>query len=356
MDVRVLNYLELESRLDRSGIGTSTAQQRAALEPTDVEVTSTPWRGGDLVRAGSSLAAGESAFVDYDIAHCNLIGPGTVAVARHAQRHGKPLILHAHVTREDFAESFRGSTAAAKPLGRYLKWFYSQADLVLCPSEYTKRVLESYPVDAPIRPITNGVDLDSFEGFEELRDPYRERYDLGGMVVFAVGSVFERKGLTTFCRLAQETDYDFAWFGTYDSWPHASKTVRYWTQNPPENVTFTGWVDDIRGAYGAGDVYLFPTKNENQGIVVLEAMACAKAVVIRDIPVFEEFYTDGVDCLKCSTRSEFREALDRLAANPDLRRRLGENARETAKNHSLDHVGERLRDTYEEVLDRYGKS
>ncbi|RDI72992.1 glycosyltransferase family 4 protein [Halopelagius longus] len=358
--MRVLNYLELESELHRSGIGTATDQQRAALARTDadVDVVTSPWRGGHPARAPLSAALGRGFFREYDVAHCNLVGPGSVAVARHAKRNDIPLILHTHVTREDFADSFRGSNAVGPLLGRYLKWFYSQADLVLCPSAYTKRVLESYPVGAPVVPMSNGVDAESLSGFEGLREEYRERYGLDGMVVFAVGNVFERKGLTTFCELAEETDHDFAWFGPYDTGPHASKTVKKWVTDPPENVTFTGWIDDIRGAFGAGDVYLFPTKNENQGIAVLEAMACGKAVVLRDIPVFEEFYTHGHDCLKCSTRDEFRRALELLSRDEDLRRRLGENARETAAEHSLDRVGDRLMAAYREAYEanREGRS
>ncbi|MFB6156884.1 MAG: glycosyltransferase family 4 protein [Haloferacaceae archaeon] len=347
--MRVLNHLELASRLDRSGIGTAADHQRAALARTDVEVVTSPWRGGDLRGAARGLLAGDGAFRRFDVAHCNLPGPATLAVARHARRAGVPLVLHAHVTAEDFAGSFRGSDLAAPALRRYLRRVYSLADLVLCPSEYTKRVLESYPVGAPVRPVTNGVDLDSLAGHESLRAEYRERFDLDGLVVFAVGNVFERKGLTDFCRLARATDYEFAWFGPYDTGPQASATVRRWTRDPPPNVTFTGWVEDKRGAFGAGDVYLFPTKAENQGIAVLEAMACGKPVVLRDLPVFREYYTDGEDCILCETRAEFRRALDRLADDPTLRERLGENARETAREHGLDRVGERLTAVYAEV-------
>jgi glycosyltransferase involved in cell wall biosynthesis len=348
--MRVLNYLELADRLERSGIGTAAMHQRKALADTDVELLTSPWKRGSLGGAALGRLVGDPFFESYDVAHCNVIGPGSVAVARHAKRTDTPLVLHSHVTAEDFGESFRFSSEVAPALKPYLRWFYSQADLVLCPSEYTKSNLDSYPVEAPIRPVSNGVDAERLEGHETVREEYRERYGLDGMVVFAVGNVFERKGLTTFCELARETDHEFAWFGHYDDGPQASPTVRKWTRNPPENVTFTGWVDDIRGGFGAGDVYLFPTKDENQGIAVLEAMACGKAVVLSDLPVFREYYTDGEDCLMCSTHEEYREALDRLAADPELRERLGENAKETAAEHSLERLGENLVTAYEDVL------
>ncbi len=345
--MRVLNHLEVPEHLERSGIGSSVRHQRLALERTGIEVVTSV---RDEVPMDSYRLLDRLTGADIDLVHCNMIGPGTLAVAAWAQRTGTPLVLHAHVTSEDFAGSFRGSNRLAGPLRRYLRWLYSQADLVACPSAYTEGVLQEYPIDAPIRPITNGVDIEALTGFEAFRDSYREQFDLSGTVVFAVGNVFERKGLTTFCELAQQTDHEFVWFGPYETGPLASRQVRRWTRNPPENVTFTGWVEDIRGAYAAGDVFCFPTKAENQGIAVLEAMACGKPVVLRRLPVFEELYTDGEDCLMCETREEFRVALDRLASDPTLRERLGKNAASTARKHSLDRVATELVSLYESVV------
>ena len=350
--MRVLHYLELRERLRRSGIGTAVRHQRTALADSSIRLSTSPWRGGGPPAAIYKWLVGDRAFEAYDLAHCHLPGPGTVAVAEHARRTDRPLVVHAHVTREDFAGSFRGSTAVGPALQRYLRWLYSRADLLLCPSEYTKSVLESYPVDAPIRPVTNGVDADALAGYETLRGPYRRRFGLDGVVVYAVGNVFERKGVETFCRLARRIDREFVWFGPYDDGPHASPTVRRLTADPPENVTFTGWIEDVRGAYGAGDIYCLPTRVENQGIAVLEAMACGAAVVLRRLPVFEEFYTHGEDCLLCETLSEFEAAIERLAANPDLRRRLGERAAETAREHGLDRVRRELEAAYDEARER----
>lgn len=343
-DVRVLNYLELSGPLERSGIATATRQQRTALATTDIDIATSPWPPDPESALTNGLVR------EFDLAHLNLFGPASVLVVKHAVHRDVPIVLHAHVTAEDFAGSFRGSGLVARPLRRYLRWFYGQADLVLCPSVHTAHVLRSYPVSSPIESISNGVDHTSLEGFESMRDDYRDRFGLDGIVVFAVGNVFERKGLSTFCQLATRTDYEFVWFGPYDTGPQASQSVRRWTTQPPDNVTFTGWIDDKRGAFAAGDIFCFPTKAENQGIAVLEAMACGKAVVLRDIPVFDEFYTDGVDCLKCETIEEFHEAIDRLATDHDLRERLGEGARETAAEHSLDRVGTKLASVYERLV------
>jgi 1,2-diacylglycerol-3-alpha-glucose alpha-1,2-glucosyltransferase len=348
MSIQVLNYLEFESKLQRSGIGTAARHQREALAETDISVTTRPWQPGSPDTRWPQFQPAPGA----DLFHLNIAGPHSVALASLAHRSNRPVIMHAHVTKEDFSESFRGSTSFAPVVGKYLRWAYSKADMVLCPSSYTKSTLESYPVEAPIKIISNGVDLDALSGYRSLRESYRSQYNLEGPVVFAVGNVFERKGLTTFCNVAQKLSYDFIWFGPYDSGPQASRSVRHWTSDPPSNVTFTGWIDDVRGGFAAGDIYLFPTKAENQGIAVLEAMACQKAVIIRDIPVFEEFYTDGYDCLKCSTEKEFMTAVERLAADKMLRDRLGSNAQSTAAKHRLENIGMKLANIYERLIEQ----
>lgn len=341
--VRVVSYVDFEGALQRSGIATAVSHHRRALEDSEITLEAiniTPKTIGSLpdrVRAA-------------DLVHTHLFGPGSVTLAALAKRDGVPLICHAHVTAEDFRESFRGSNLLAAPLRRYLRWWYSQADLLVCPSAYTKRILEAYPVEVPLEVLSNGVDFEALEGREPLRDVYRKRFGLSGTVVATVGNVFERKGVSAFCTVARRLPtLDFVWFGPIDRWPRVSRTVRRWVTDPPENVTFTGWVPDKRGAFGAADIYFSPAKVENQGIAVLEAMACELPVVLSDIPAFRGFTTAHTDCLRADSIDGYVQSIARLDADDALRRRLGREAHETARNHRLSIVGDQLGELYRSV-------
>ncbi|MDY7082187.1 MAG: glycosyltransferase, partial [Halobacteria archaeon] len=288
---------------------------------------------------------------DYDVIDINTVGPTSMYHLKKAQRAGKPAIAHAHTTGEDFKNSFRGSNVVAPLVRKYVKTFYNRADRVIVPSEYTRRRVADYPLKPPVHVVSNGVDMDRLEGYDELRDEYRSRYHLEGLVVFVVGHVFERKGLSTFCQLAQELpDMDFVWFGPIMDNPLGSSEVKKWVNDPPENVQFTGFIEDIRGGFGAGDVFLFPTKEENQGIAVLEAMACQKGVVVSDLPVFDEYLDNGENCFMCSEFGEYKEALETFR-DDDMREEFGEKAGEAAEKHSLENVGKELIEVYEEALD-----
>ncbi|EMA63974.1 group 1 glycosyl transferase [Halorubrum distributum JCM 13561] len=344
--MKVSHYFEFEEHVT-GGMAASVDHQRKMFDRAGIEYTTEPT-------------------LDADVLHLNLMGPRSVWYARRARKAGVPVVAHTHVTAEDFGDSFRFTNALARPLKPYLRRAYGLADRLVCPSEYNRDVIEGY-TDAPTTVISNGVDREKLDGFEALEAEYRERYELDSPTVFMVGHVIKRKGLETFVETAHRTpDVDFAWFGHIDRSLKGRETKRL-VDEAPSNCTFTGFIEDIRGAYAAGDVFCFPTHEENEGIALLEAMAAGKPVVVRDIETFS-WLEDGEDCLKVGDRDDgeagtgdrddrargddvegFVEAIDELR-DPDRRAELGANAAERSEAFSLSAIAERYRDLYADLV------
>ncbi|RZH69435.1 glycosyltransferase family 4 protein [Natrinema altunense] len=326
--MKISHYFEFEDHVT-GGIHESVVHQRKMLDRLDLEYTVEPT-------------------LDADVFHCNLMGPRSVWYAKRARSRGVPVVANTHVTAEDFGDSFRFTNALAKPLSPYLRWAYGLADALVCPSEYNRDLIETY-TDVPTTVISNGVDRGKLEGFESLEAEYRERYDLSPPTVFLVGHVIKRKGLETFVELARRLPgLDFAWFGPLDLSLKGRETTNL-IEDAPDNCTFTGFVDDIRGAYAAGDIFCFPTHEENEGIALLEAMTAGKPLLVRDIETFS-WLEDGEDCLKVADAGAdgFADALERLK-DPTLRNRLGTNAARRSEAFSLSTVANRYRSLYDEV-------
>ncbi|MFB6110181.1 MAG: glycosyltransferase family 4 protein [Halodesulfurarchaeum sp.] len=330
--MRVSHYFEWESYIT-GGHAQSVKNQRKILDRAGIEYTTAPDLGADLL-------------------HLNNMGPRSLLAAKRAQRADVPVLVHAHQTAEDFEGSFALSDLLAKPLRPYLAYAYDQGDHLVCPSAYNRRTIRTY-TDTPATVISNGYDPAKIEGYESLRGTYLERYDLSPPVVFNVGHVIPRKGLSTFVETAERMpELDFVWFGflnptggSLDRFLRSTETERL-VDSAPENVTFTGYIEDIRGAYAAGDVFFFPTHNENEGMALLEAMATGAAPVVRDIPTFE-WLEDGRDCLKAER--DFVPVIEELLQD-SRREAIGARAKERSRAFTLEAVQDDLVPLYERLV------
>ena len=122
-------------------------------------------------------------------------------------------------------------------------------------------------------------------------------------------------------------------------------------------VTLTGAVgqDEIRAAYGAADVFCLPSFAEGLPVVAIEAMSMEIPVVTTLIAGVPELITDDVNGLLVSPGrvDELAAALQRLADDPALRRRLGSRGRETVvESFDIDSIGRQLHDVFRLFLDR----
>lgn len=247
---------------------------------------------------------------DYDVVHINTIFPESYQLSKRAKRLGKKVVYHAHSTEEDFRNSFLFSNQLAPLFKKWISKCYSSADLIVTPTPYSKELLDGYGLGKPIVAISNGIDLDFFKKNLVNSNRFRERFHISKdkKVIISVGLFIKRKGIIDFVNLAKMLpQYKFIWFG-YTNLITVPKEVRTAVETKLDNLIFAGYVppEVLKEAYSGSNLFLFPTYEETEGIVLLEALAMKLPVLIRDIPIYDKWLIDGINVYKANDIEQFK--------------------------------------------------
>lgn len=287
-----------------------------------------------------------------DILQINTPWLNSLRMIHKARRRGMPIAIWSHVTAEDSREVFWFGRFIFPLMRRYLTYAYGLADIVFCPSEYTRSLLINYGLPPEkLVAVSNGVDIHVFKKDEEKRKVAREEYNLRGVVVGTVALVIPRKGIDTFLALARIfPNNTFVWFGKI----YSSLLSKPLPKNIPPNVIFTDYVKDVVAAFNTLDIYIFPSREENQGMTNVEAASIGIPMLLRDLPAYRGYFTDEKDCLMAHNENEFAPKLARLLNNKEERDLLAVRAKErVVKEQSLEACGRKMRELYIKLLDRH---
>ena len=328
--MKVLLYFEGENFISKSGIGRALKHQKKALECAGIEFTT------DVMDT-------------YDILHINTVGITSPLVIAQAHALGKKVIYHAHSTEEDFQNSFILSNQIAPLVKQHLINMYQMADVIITPTPYSKSLLEKYGIDKPIYAVSNGIDLSRYTKDSEKEKTFRNYFHLGpdDKVVVSAGLYLKRKGILDFMEVAKMMpEVTFIWFG---STPRIALTqeVKRAIDNHPVNVRLPGYLKGpgFEGAFSGADAFFFPSLEETEGIVVLEALASRQRVVVRDIGVYQGWLQNNHNCLMGTSNLDFAQHL-RTILDGKYSSQMIDNAYETASQRSLDKIGMQLKEIY----------
>jgi 1,2-diacylglycerol-3-alpha-glucose alpha-1,2-glucosyltransferase len=330
--MKILLYLEAEKFLRQSGIGRAIYHQKRALDIAGVPYTTDPHQ-------------------DFDIAHINTYGIKSALLLFRAKRMGKKVIYHGHSTKEDFRNSFIGSNVLAPLVKKYLTFLYSHADLVITPTAYSKRLILSYGVKVPVVAISNGIDLAKYCPSADKEAAFKAHFKVqpNQKIVMSAGLYFKRKGIDDFVKVAEKMpDVRFIWFGETNLWTVPAWIRRLVKTQHPSNVEFPGYIkgDIYEGAMTASDVFFFPSREETEGIVVLEALASHQHVVARQIPVYDG-WLDNKSASLASTNEAFVAELSAVLTGKIDKREAGY---QVSESRSIEHISSQLLAAYQQVL------
>jgi glycosyltransferase involved in cell wall biosynthesis len=191
--------------------------------------------------------------------HIATEGPLGMAARAYALREGLPYTTACHTR---FPEYVRARTGLPLTVTyAFLRWFHGPAKAVMVPTEVVRRDLLAFGfAEHKVVLWSRGVELDIFKPGPEME------HNLEKPIFLCVGRVAVEKNLEAFLRL----DLPGSKWVAGDGPDLAKLKARY------PDVTFTGVLGQqaLASLYNAADVFVFPSKTDTFGLVLLEAMAC----------------------------------------------------------------------------------
>jgi glycosyltransferase involved in cell wall biosynthesis len=272
------------------------------------------------------------------------------------------------VLADEYVQAYlRGGHSARSKLANVFMWQLSKkeeesarkATLIVTISKYSQgKILQHYDVDqAKIRIVPNGVDTARFKPGEAKKFAALKGFDNRQIVLF-VGRLIPRKGLFYLVEAAKQVvkENRDALFVLVGNGPIKNRLVSEVKVSGLEhNFVFLGDVSEeaLPEIYRCADVFAFPSIQEGQGIVLLEAQASAKPVVAFDVSGVSEAVRNHESGLLVEVSSRaLAQAILKVLADKSLREEMGLKGREFVGGElSWDVCAQKMLSVYKEAIE-----
>jgi glycosyltransferase involved in cell wall biosynthesis/predicted metal-dependent phosphoesterase TrpH len=286
----------------------------------------------------------------YDLVHLVSPGPSGIAAGIIARMMDLPVIGSYHTELAAYAGLRSADPMLEMIAAQAIKAFYGQCRVVLTPSEASDQVLRDMGFDdARIGRWDRGVDISRFSPDKRRADRFGEHADR--INVLYAGRLTKEKGadlLADAFLAAREQD------------PRLHLLLA--GGGPEEHVlrerlgdaaTFLGWLEgeELATAYAGADVFLFASRTDTFGQVLLEAQASGLPVVAVAEGGPCSLIEDGVSGrLLPAEASALAAAVVELAADPAARARLAEGGQASVQDRTWAAALGRLAAGYRRAL------
>lgn len=287
-----------------------------------------------------------------DVIHLTTPGPMGLVAMWVAKRLGLPMVGSFHTDLAAYTELLSGSARLGRLMREYMRWPYGRCAKVLVPSAHTCRLLTAAKGDpAKLVVWPRGVDTSLFRPSRRSAE-LRERWGVSAArpAILYVGRLSREKGLALLPVLRQalrELGLRHRLILTGDG-PMAAEL-----QELLPDAIFTGALSRqaVADVFASADMFLFPSRTDTAGNVVLEAQASGLPVIVAGQGGPRENMLDGRTGVVCDGEDEdvWVAAVARLLRDEGQRTAMAVAARAFAQSRSWERALEPLYRAYEEV-------
>ena len=199
-----------------------------------------------------------------------------------------PIIETYHTSFEDYLHLYLPilPESFARWLSRNIaKYLCNHCHGIISPSEQLKETLKNYQVTKPIKVVPTGLPDQSFKKTNKYT--FRKLYNISPTdpLLLFVGRVAHEKNidflLHVYKYIARENkSIKFLITGEGPAFEHIQKLIK--KLNLGRSVILTGYLEannELLNCYASSDLFIFASKTETQGLVLIEAMAQGLPVV-----------------------------------------------------------------------------
>jgi len=324
----------------------------AARVPGDPEDRRMRWR--DLTRTLSQLPRGH-----VDVVHIHTPFVAHYAASRFARRAGTPCVATYHTFFEEYLHHY--VPVLPRRIGRFLARSFtrSQCDDVqalIAPSDPMRDILVAYGVTTPIHVVPTGLPADRFLPGDAARFRAQANLPADRPLVTYIGRVAHEKNIEFLVKVFVEVRKAVprAILVIAGEGP-ARESLRHLASRLglEQDVYFAGYLDRntaLLDCYAAADVFVFASRTETQGLVLLEAMAQGAPVVSTAELGTRSILKAGCGALIVEEQVDvFATQVARVLQDGGLRQDLSARGRAYARSWSSAVMARRLADIYRTI-------
>jgi 1,2-diacylglycerol 3-alpha-glucosyltransferase len=337
-----------ERARDESGI-LRVASSGVPKDPEDRRM-----RWGAVNRALTNIPRGQ-----VDLVHIHTPFIAHYAAARFARNRHLPCVATYHTFFEEYLHHY--VPVLPRRIGRLLARTFTRSQCndvqaLIAPSDPMRDVLLGYGVSTPIHVLPTGLPADRFNPGNGERFRAEARIPVGRPLVTYVGRVAHEKNIEFLVNVFVEVRRTVpeAMLVIAGEGP-ARENLRHMVVRLglEKDVHFAGYLDRNTGlldCYAAANVFVFASRTETQGLVLLEAMAQGAPVVSTAELGTRSILKAGCGALVVEEQLQpFSAAVVRVLQDETLRNDLAERGRIYARTWSSAIMARRLADLYESL-------
>jgi len=366
-----------------NGVSTSIETFRRTLSAHGVEVTLVVPRYGDeadepgIIRVAGRPIPGDredrlvgwramhravlEAAQNVDLIHIQTPFIAHYAGLKAARTLGLPVVATYHTLFEEYLQHYAKLIPASWLRGQargFSRRPCNALDAVVVPSTAMRQRLDSYGVSSPMHVLPTGIPMAQFAGGNGPR--FRRQFAIaeGRPMALFVGRVAHEKNIGFLLEAlvhARKARPDTLLVIAGEGPAMAELKAQTAALGLQASVHFIGYLDrkqDLPDCYAAADVFVFASRTETQGLVLLEAMAAGVPVIALAEMGTMDILAPGRGAFSPPADTQaFGEMLGSFLSQPEAWRHLQDEAPIYAQEWSDVAMAERLARLYRELAD-----